>query len=571
MWDPSTHNELIERDGSKTKILVTPTIQWLGIHFDRKLLFNEHVKKLSAKAEAAIGCIAMLSNTMRGLSHLNLCTLYRTCILPIMTYASPIWWRKKEIHAKALRQVQNRALRIICAAFRTMPTQALEVKAAIPPIHLHLDYLERKAGIRLNRLSITNPVLHRLPPAWSHSRYSTYQQSTDHPSKGSTQLLRIAAHTDHTHEQVFPFLLPPWRKTHADYSNRVTIQDKATSDHLHSISPLKTSPNHTIVYTDGSQKVISKRIRRTGAAAVGFHQGKEIFKRKIGLGGTAEVYDAELTGLALGLKAAISSAEPLPEIHHIHIYADNTSAITSVIDPQPQQGQLLAHSFYQNMLQWLEKKPTNTLTIAWCPGHKDIPGNDRADQLAKQATSLASLSEPTATYNLRQAQEHLKDSWTTIWRNTSPQQGSWSTANQTPSSLHPPPHFLELADKRELFGRPLQCRIGHGYIGEYYQRFVPSANPACPCGKATQTRDQSCPTYEEYRTILHQASQTLYLPDLLGTKDGIQAMASFLEKYGAFTKNGHSPPTPSPPHITDRTLIDFIATDSQTSTQHESH
>jgi len=96
-----------------------------------------------------------------------------------------------------------------------------------------------------------------------------------------------------------------------------------------------------------------------------------------------------------------------------------------------------------------------------------------------------------------------------------------------------------------------------------------SANPACPCGETTQTREhiiQSCPTYEEYRTILRQASQTLYLPDLLGTKDGIQAMASFLEKSGAFTKNGHSPP-----HITDRPLTDFIETDSQTFTQHESH
>ena len=87
---------------------------------------------------------------------------------------------------------------------------------------------------------------------------------------------------------------------------------------------------------------------------------------------------------------------------------------------------------------------------------------------------------------------------------SSPQQGSWSTANRTPPSLHPPPHFLELADKRELFRRLLQCRTGHGYMGEYYQRFVPSANPACPCGETTQTREhiiQSCPTYGEYRTI----------------------------------------------------------------------
>ena len=93
---------------------------------------------------------------------------------------------KKKIHAKALRRVQNRVLCIICTAFRTILTQVLEVEAVIPPIHLQLDYLKRKAGIHLNRLSITNPVLHRLPPAWSHSRYLTYQQSIDHPSKGTT-------------------------------------------------------------------------------------------------------------------------------------------------------------------------------------------------------------------------------------------------------------------------------------------------------------------------------------------------------------------------------------------------
>ena len=239
-------------------------------------------------------------------------------------------------------------------------------------------------------------------------------------------------------------------------------------------------------------------------------------------------------------------------------------------DPKPRQGQLLAHLFYCNMLRWLEKRPNNTLTVAWCPGHKDIPGNDQADQLAKQATSLTSLSEPTTTYNLRLAREHLKNSWTTLWRDSSPQQGSWSTVNRTPLSLQPPPHFLERADNRELYGHLLQCRTGHGYIGEYYQKFVPSADPTCPCGETTQTREhiiQYCPIYERFRTILHQASQTLYLPDLLGTKEGIQAMASFLEKSGAFTKNGRSPPTPTPSHIVDRPLTNFIESESQISSQ----
>jgi len=61
-------------------------------------------------------------------------------------------------------------------------------------------------------------------------------------------------------------------------------------------------------------------------------------------------------------------------------------------------------------------------------------------------------------------------------------------------------------------------------------------------------------------------SQTLYLPDLLGTKDGIEAMTFFLENSGAFTKNGQSPLSLSIPHMTDRPLIDFIETEPQTQT-----
>ncbi|KAF9440938.1 hypothetical protein P691DRAFT_685759 [Macrolepiota fuliginosa MF-IS2] len=39
-------------------------------------------------------------------------------------------------------------------------------------------------------------------------------------------------------------------------------------------------------------------------------------------------------------------------------------------------------------------------------------------------------------------------------------------------------------------------------------------------------------------SLLQDASDTLYLPDILGVKVGITALAEFLEKSGAFTKSG---------------------------------
>jgi len=216
------------------------------------------------------------------------------------------------------------------------------------------------------------------------------------------------------------------------------------------------------------------------------------------------------------------------------------------------------------MLQWLEKNSDNTLRIAWCPGHSDIPGNERADQLAKEVALFPSSSEPTITHSIRHAREYLKRSWNISWRNSFPQQGSWATANRIPPSFHPTPHFLELAGRRELFKQLLQYRTGHSYSGRYYRRFVPSANPTCPCGEPIQTRGhdiQSRPTYERHRTALRKVSQMLYLPGLLGTKDGIKAMTFFLENSGVLTKNGYSLPTQFTPHITDRPLTDFIETE----------
>jgi len=50
---------------------------------------------------------------------------------------------------------------------------------------------------------------------------------------------------------------------------------------------------------------------------VGYHQGREVFHRKLGLGGSAEVYDTELAGLVTGLSESISFVYKHPEVYHI--------------------------------------------------------------------------------------------------------------------------------------------------------------------------------------------------------------------------------------------------------------
>jgi hypothetical protein len=56
----------------------------------------------------------------------------------------------------------------------------------------------------------------------------------------------------------------------------------------------------------------------------------------------------------------------------------------------------------------------------------------------------------------------------------------------------------------------VQCRTGHGHLGEYYSRFVPSESVDCPCGEPVQTREHiicECPKHEDHRHILRTASR----------------------------------------------------------------
>jgi len=143
------------------------TMKWLGITFDSKLLFNEHVKMATNKAENIAKGLTMLGNTVRGLHQHLLRTIYSACVQSIMMYTSPVWWDGKKKHASKLTQVQNTCLCHICAAFRTTPIHALElIDSAIPPIPLILECLSNNTASRIHKLAHTNHIHLRIPQEW---------------------------------------------------------------------------------------------------------------------------------------------------------------------------------------------------------------------------------------------------------------------------------------------------------------------------------------------------------------------------------------------------------------------
>ena len=67
-------------------------------------------------------------------------------------------------------------------------------------------------------------------------------------------------------------------------------------------------------------------------------------------------------------------------------------------------------------MSFLNKNQGANIEVSWVPGHMNIEGNNRADELAKEATELELATETTTITKLhRQLHAKMKAEWTIKW------------------------------------------------------------------------------------------------------------------------------------------------------------
>jgi len=330
-------------------------------------------------------------------------------------------------------------LRLICAVFCTTPTKALEREASILPIKHQVNLHKKQCTIHFNKLSNTSPIIQRLPQTWRNSEKPTapsplqpklYNNSaTDHAR--TTNLLELTKHTCHSHERIDPYLTAPWHRTKHSFTGHIQIstckpetkdekeKQEIIDSHKKQVQKLEEKEESLVIYSDRSM-VRRKGFPQVSAAVVGYHKGIEVFSKKMGMGGRAKVYDAEMAGLMLGAKLASTFIKNHPEVTKIHYFIDNSAAAGAIFDPKPQLGQLYTAKFHQRMAQFLDDNTTRAIEINWCPSHCKIKGNDRADELAKEAMQMA-WNTPIGTsraFTLHRAKATTQTAWIRDWQRT---------------------------------------------------------------------------------------------------------------------------------------------------------
>lgn len=249
-------------------------------------------------------------------------------------------------------------------------------------------------------------------------------------------------------------------------------------------------------------------------------------------------------------------------ISTIRLFADNSAALSSRLTADPQPGQSYIRRIAAAAKEFLDIDDRHSFHLSWCPSHVGIPGNERADVLAKGANHLPrdkTSPEATATFMKRLIRERLLLEWHVDWASAKPNP-RYDEVQRDPPSLKPS-WILRGTFSRRVVALLTQIRIGHCFSGEYSlrHRYSQDADQVeCPCGTVVvQTRRHilcACPLYEEHRHILLDASADLEVSELLGTQPGLLAVAQFCAKTGAFSLTGTETMTEA--DMTQRVALD---------------
>ena len=357
-----------------------------------------------------------------------------------------------------------------------------------------------------------------------------------------TQLDRILASVNHfiqPSSDVETFntcAIPPWYQHGVDVSVSLSSKEEEAINHEALFERIRRDPGQMLYYTDGS--MLDKHV---GAGLVQMQDGKASLNHSHSqyLGTQMEVYDAEMWAIqkAVALSITSNSTSSTSHTQHLWIFSDNQSAVKRIAKPTPGPGFNLVISILKHA-RLLENRGIQ-LHISWVPGHSDVEGNEHADRLAKEDTTLQDDTQEAyifLAYLGRMVKNQRFQEWQEQWK-TSIVGRSYQGSPTTKFS----PLAKELS--RHQVATLTQLRTGHGYFNSYLQR-IPSAEVAsafCTCGRKHQTPEHLllyCPLYSKERKEMARALKPIPLTKttVLYTLKGTKALTTFLQSTNVATR-----------------------------------
>ena len=118
-----SHQPIVTLNNSPIPHNPTPTL--LGVTYDRRVTFRQHIKRVNAKARTRLSVLRALTTTSYGHSKEDITRVYRQFIRPILTYAHAAW------HSDIADSLSSKN-------YRLQKTRRFESQQAVQTPHLHI-------------------------------------------------------------------------------------------------------------------------------------------------------------------------------------------------------------------------------------------------------------------------------------------------------------------------------------------------------------------------------------------------------------------------------------------------
>jgi hypothetical protein len=127
-------------------------VKYLGVTLDSKLSSNQHLQKITRKAQTTFAVIRRTCGTKWGLRLSMVHWLYTRVIRPSIYYGALVWWSKprQKTTKTQLRRIQRTACLAITGAMKSSPNAAMEVLLNLTPLDLLIMVEARMALYRRN-------------------------------------------------------------------------------------------------------------------------------------------------------------------------------------------------------------------------------------------------------------------------------------------------------------------------------------------------------------------------------------------------------------------------------------